>query len=295
MALADIYSRTRSILYGTGLGEKPVFRVSASNANESVSGSLVTFTLNTGEGAKCKPGQVLSVYDPGTEADAHAVFITSISTDTITGINGYLGSPVVVGADSGDLDDAVFEQNPLATGFEIFEAIDTIVANQLWPWVYDIVHATIASPDLVDGQEAVAAEAEEIIHAHQVIGSTNERIPVERIPLEISTTLASTGKQASFDWINGTTGYYTYRAKFAEADEADTELTHLIAVGAAALLLGAHMVETSIQGTKHDNAEAVGKRQQAGSILWRDFLTLRQGMSEELSKRLPPQVYVNRG
>ena len=103
--------RTRQILYGSGLGEKPAIRIGAASAAESTSGQTVTFTLNTGEGAKVKAGNVLSVYDPDTEADAHVIYVTGISTDTITGINGYLGSPVVAGSDSGDLDSAIFEQN----------------------------------------------------------------------------------------------------------------------------------------------------------------------------------------
>ena len=295
MALADIFSRTRSILYGNSLGEKPAIRLAAASAAETTSNQTCTFDVASGEAAKIKTGQVLSVYDPATETDAHAFLVTSISSDTITAINGYLGAPVIVGADSGDMDNAVLEQNPLVTGFEIFEAIDTVISNQLWPWVYDMVNATITSPDLVDGQEAVAAEAEEIIHAHQIIGPTAYKIAVERIPLEIDTTIASTGKMATFDWIDGSTGYYLYRAKYLEADEADTELTHLMAVGAAALLLGGSLVATTIQGTKHDNAQAVSQRQQVGSLLWRDFLTLRQNMSEELTKRLPQQIYINRG
>jgi len=107
VALSDIVTRTRSILYGTGLGEKPAIRIAASNANETTSGQLVTFTVVAGEGAELAPGQVVSVYDPATELDAHVVYITSTSTDAITGINGYLGSPVVIGSNSGDLDDAL--------------------------------------------------------------------------------------------------------------------------------------------------------------------------------------------
>jgi hypothetical protein len=189
----------------------------------------------------------------------------------------------------------VFEQNALATGYEIFEAIDTVFSNLLWPYVYDIVSTTIATPDLVDGQHAVAAEAEEIINAWQVIGSTNYPVAVSRQPMEVHTTVASTGKLATFDWYNGTTGYYTYRAKFLEADEADTELTHLVALGAAAILLGASLSETTLESTKKDNSEAVSQRGSAGDRIMRDFLTLRQNMSEELSKRLPQRVYFNRG
>ena len=295
MSLAAIVNRTRSIIYGSGLGEKPALRTGAANANESISGQLVIFTIGAAEGAKVKAGNVLAVYDPDTEADAHAVYVTSISTDTITGVNGYLGSPAVVGADSGDLDAAVFEQNPLVTGYEIFEAIDTVVANLLWPHVYDVVTATIASPDITYGTEAVPAEVEFIETAWQLIGSQEVLIPVSRQPYQVHTDLATNGKLARFDWVNGTTGYYTYHAKYAEADEADTELTHLIALGAAALCLGASISETTLESTKKDNAEAVSQRQSAGDRLWRDFLTLRQNASHELVNRQPQKIFVSRG
>lgn len=295
MALKDIVTRTRSVLYGHGLGEKPAFRIAASNANESVSGDLVTFTLLAGEGAKVKPGNVLSVYTPATEADAHVIYVTSIATDTVTGVNGYMGSPAVVGANSGDLDNKVLEQNPLVSMYEIYEAIDTIVARFLWPDVYNIEQKTITTPDLVDGQEAVGADVMEIVSAWQIIGPTAMSVPFSRTPLDVATAVASTGKMGEFSWIDGGTGYYTAKTKVVEADEAETEITHLIAVGTAALVLGASMVDTTIQGTKKDNAEAVGQRASVGNTLWRDFLTMRQEYSRELGRRLPQQVLINRG
>jgi hypothetical protein len=234
-------------------------RVGDASAAESISGQLITFNLSAGEGAKCKPGQVLSVYDPADEADAHAIYITSIATDAITGINGYLGSPAVAGADSGDLDNAVFEQEPFVTGFEIFEAVDAVFAHLLYPWVYDITTGTM------------------------------------RVPLDVDTTIASTGRLATFDWFDSSTGYYTYKEKLAEADEAGDELTHMIAVGAAAVILGAHLVETTLESSKKDNMEGVSQRQRVGSLLWRDFLTLRQNYSEELVRRIPQEIIINRG
>lgn len=295
MALADIYSRVNSILYGSGLGGKPAVRITAANANESTSGQLVTFSVLAGEGAKIKPGNVLSVYKPTAEADAHAILVTSIATDAITGVNGWQGAPLVVGADSGDLDSTILEQNPLVLGFEIFEAIDTIMARFLWPDIYNVEIKTIANPDLVDGQEAVAADVKEILHAWQRIGSTNYPVPFERTPLEVHTTLASTGLMATFDWFNGSTGYYTAKTKLVEADEATDELTHLIAVGAAALLLGASVVETTIDATKKDNIEAVSRRAQVGNTLWRDFLTMKQAYSQELGRDIPQRVVISRG
>ena len=295
MAIADLHQRIRQVVYGQGLGEKPSMRRAASNANESLAGEILTFSLLAGEGAKCNPGDVLSVYTT-TAADMHVLYVLSISTDVVTAVNGYNGSPLVVGSDSGDLDNVILEQRALVTSHEIDEAIDTVFANFLWDDVYDIVTATIASPNLVHGQEAVAAEVEEVISAWQIIGTEAIGIAVDpKIPYEVDSTLASTGKLVSFDWINGSTGRYAYRAKYTESDEADTELTHLVALGAGALLLGTVLFEATLESTKKDNVPAVEQRGRVSSLIWRDFLTLRQNMSEEQSKRLPQRIYINRG
>jgi hypothetical protein len=294
MALTNIASRARSIIYGAGLGEQPTILRAAANATEGTTAAgIVTFSMTSGDGAKVKAGRTLSVYDPDNRADAHVIYVLSLLTDAVTGINGYLGSPSVT--TDGDLDSALLEQNAMVTNFEIFEAIDTVIANMLWPHVFDVVTATIASPDLVDGQEAVPAEVEAIVSAWQVIGPTIYKIPHDTYPMEVHTSLASTGKLASFGWINATTGYYTYRAKFLEADEADTELTQLIALGAAALCLGASVSETTLEATKKDNAEASTQRGSVGDRLMRDFLQLRQNMSEELGRRGPDRIKFNRG
>jgi hypothetical protein len=294
MALSDIFNRTRSILYGSGLGEKPAIRLASATANETpIAGGLVSFEMASGEAAKVKPGNVLSVYDPETEADAHVVYVTSVSSNTVTGINEYLGSPSC--STDADLDSAVFEQNPLATGYEIFEAIDTVFANLLWPWVYDVDTASIASPDITFGTEEVGSTVEEIVTAWQIIGGRECLIPVTRQPWDVHTTLSSTGRLAVFDWEIGSTGYYTFRSKYAEADEAGNEITHLVALGAASILLGASLSETALEATKKDNSEAVSQRSSVADRIWRDFLTLRQSMSEEQVKRLPNRIAFSRG
>lgn len=159
MALADIYNATRGLLYGQGLGEKPSIRLAAADALESTaSDPLVSFALAAGEGAKVKPGEMLSVYSP-VAAGAYVIYVTSMATDTVTGVNGGLiGAPEVVTA--GVLDSALFEQDPFVTSHEIHKAIDTVVARFLWPEVYSIEAKTITSPDLIDGQEGVAADVE---------------------------------------------------------------------------------------------------------------------------------------
>lgn len=277
------------------MGEKPAIRrAHTASTVSSTSGGLATWYMSsTTEAAEVSASDILSVYDPADETDAHVFYVLSVGTSSVTAINGYDGGALVSGTT--DLDSALFEQNAPWTGFEIFEAIDTVMSNLLWPWVFDVVTTTIATPDLVDGQHAVTSEVEEIVSAWQIIGPTTHRIPVTRQPWEVHTSIASTGKLAEFGWINGTTGYYTYRAKLLEADEADTELTYLIALGAAAILLGASISETSLEGTKKDNAEAVSQRSSVGDRIWRDFLTLRGNMSEELGRRGPQKILFDRG
>ena len=290
MAVADIVNRTKTILYGSGLGEKPTIRQGAADAAETITGNTVVFTVASGEGAKIKPGNIISTWGE-TEATTHALYVLSVATDAVTAVHGYLGSAVTI-ADS--LDGVLFEQNPLATEFEIYEAIDTIFTNMLWPHVYNVVEATIASPDLIDGQEAVAAAAEHIHYAYQIIGPSVIDIPFQSEPRVVATALASTGRLGQFEWQTATTGYYQYREKYDEADETTDELTHLVATGAAAIVLGASLVEATIEGTKKDNVEAVSQRGAVGTSLWRDFLTLRANMSEELTKRLPSRILVHR-
>jgi hypothetical protein len=68
-----------------------------------------------------------------------------------------------------------------------------------------------------------------------------------------------------------------------------------VALGASAVLLGASMSEATLGSTKKDNTEAADRRGSAADRIWRDFLTLRQNMSEELGRRQPNQIYINRG
>lgn len=296
MAIADIRSRVRQILYGTGLGEKPSLIAVNDTPSGSISGPLVTFALDSGEGDKISAGDVISVWS-GEADHFHVFYVTGINNDTLTGVNGYMGSPA--GSTSSDLTHAqtekLFEVNPLITMFEIDEAIDTIIARHLWPEVFNIEDKTVANPDLVDGQENVAADVMEILGAWQVIGSTTYPVAYQRHPTPVNSSIQSNQLQASFDWIDGSTGYYTAKTKIAEADEASAELTHLIAMGAAALALGGTIVEATIENTKKDNADAVSQRTQVGGLLWRDFLTLKQEYAREFTRKHEPGIVIDRG
>lgn len=296
MALTEIHDTVRTLLYGTGLGEKPAIRLGASNAGEDTSSDpLVSFALASGQGSKVKAGDVLSVYSPSSASLAFAIYVTSVATDTVTGVNGALiGAPEV--ATDGQLDSVLFEQDALVSSHEIHRAISVIVERHLWPDLYQIETKTIASPDLVDYQEAVAADVQEVLSAWQIIGGTAYSIPFQRHPLDVDTTIKSTGKLGSFDWIDGSTGYYTAKTKIVVADDdGSPNLTRLIATGAAAMLLGGVAVEATIENTKKDNADAVSQRSQVGNLLWRDFLTLKQEYARELGRHNESRILIDRG
>lgn len=294
MALSDIHDMVRVILFGAGLGEKaPIRRAAADAAENTASDPIITFALASGEGDEVKPGDTLSVYSPSDADTAYAIRVLSVSTDTVTGVNGALiGAPKVVAAAA--LDNALLEQDALASSHEIHQAISAILDRHLWPDVFTTETKQIANPDLIDGQEAIAADVMEIMSAWQVIGPTAYSIPFQRHPIDVDTDISSTGKIGEFDWIDGSTGYYTAKTKITAADDTGG-LTRLIATGAAALVLGASVVEATLNRTKKDNVEAVSQRNSAGSILWRDFLTLKQEFAREIGRQNESRILIDRG
>lgn len=293
MALADYIERTKDILYGTGLGEAPSIRVVASDANESTSGSLVTFTVVAGDGAKIKAGHVLSAAADTDPTNAFAIYVTSVSTDAVTGVNGYMGSPVVVGSDSGDLDNAILSQQPLVTDYKIHKTIDTIFGTSLWPYIYKFATAS-HTPNLASGQTDMAALDMELESAWQTIGGIDTPI-AGGLVLNVHATLSANGTIGVFEYEDGSTCYTTTIQKFIVGDEneATNGLIELAASGAAALCLGASVSETQMARASKDS-QVRGTRDVASS-LWRDFLTLRTNLSEGLSRERPSVIRVNRG
>lgn len=295
MALVDIVERAKNIIYGTGLGRKPALRrVAADAAETGVGNEVVTFALLSGEGDKVKKGQILSVRSAETEGSAHVFYVLDVATDTVTAVDGYGGAPALT---TDNIDGVVLEQNPLVTNFEIFEAIDQVVANHLWPEIYMFDTATISSPDLVNGQEAVGATVQEIVSSWQINGP--DVVPVAHLPkqpLNVHTSLASTGKMVTFDWIDGSTGYYTFKRKVVEGDDdGDPDLTRLIAAGAAAIAISNSITELTLDRALPDNQNAAQLRQAASDRLWRDFLTIKGQMALELQREEPNRIYVDRG
>ena len=276
MAIADIVSRVRSILYGSVIGEAPSIRIAASNASESVTGPKLTFNLDTSEGDYVQPGQVLSVRGANDSSTAFVLYVLSKSSDAITALNGYEG-PSVTGSDSGDLDNLVFEQNPPVTEYSILKHIEQVFDSLLYPHIVKRSTATVAA-NVSDYQHEVPATVEKIVSAWQVISGEAVQIPFD-LMRDVHTTVSSTGMLAYFGAFDGTTIYYTYEEKYDSADTLGEDLEYCVAIGAAALAAGSQVHESNMASASKDS-QARGGRDVSAS-LWRDFITLRTSISEE--------------
>lgn len=282
MATADIVARTRSILYGNGLGEKPSIVIGASNANESVSGSLATFTLASSEGDKVAVGDVLGIYG-GADADgAFLVYVTSVSTDTITGINGYLGSPSITGSDSGDLDSALLEINPLQSEHFLYQSVETVFNSLLWPDLFEFKNYSV-TPDLSDYQVELNAAVEEIINAKQSIAGTFVDV-MWSLDKNMSTSVSSTTVLAALYAMDGSSVYLTTRNRLTESSTLNEAQTQCIATGAAAIAAGASISGAAMEPSNKDNMERV--QLSPAQQLWRDFVTLRTALADDQSREI---------
>jgi hypothetical protein len=277
MADTDIVQRVKSILYGTAIGEQPTIVQAAADAAESSPAAVVTFTLASGEGANVSAGDMLSVYAAATATVAHSVYVLSVSTDTVTAVNGYWGSPVV--ADT-LLDGALLELNPLRAEHFLYQAVETVFSTFLWPDVLKYNQKSV-TPDLTDYQVAIPAVVETILSAWQIVGGTRYTIPFGMVT-DLSTELASTGTLAEFYAIDGSTVYYTTEERLLSSDTLSESLVQCIATGAAAVSLGASVAETSMAFASKDS-QSRGERSVADK-LWREFVTLRSALADDIAR-----------
>jgi hypothetical protein len=276
MSRAEIIGQARELVYGSGTGERPSIRRAAAAASVTVSGSIATFTLLAGEGAKVKAGDILSFLSDGDATKAYVFYVLSVSTDTVTALNGYRGSPAITNA-SADLNSGAFEQNPLVTNSELQSGVDTVFGMLLWPQVFKFGSQQI-TPDLSSMQAELEATCMEILSAQQLNAGIAYDIPHGRVIRNLDTDVSSTGVMANFAFINGSTCYLTTKEKFVVGDEDSYSGLHrLVATGVAALALGASISETALEpGNKESDGAS---RQTPGNILWRDFLNLRSAWS----------------
>ena len=282
MATVDIVQRAKTILYGHGIGEKPVILQCAANAGESVSGAIVTFDMtSSGEAAETTAGDVLSVYNAATGSVAHVVYVLSVSSATITAVNGFLGSPVV--ADT-LLDAALLELLPGGGVSEhiIYQAVETVFTSLLYPDIWERATYSI-TPQLDDFQVELNAAVEAIEDAWQVIGTTRHEVAFD-MARDVHTSVSSTTVIAELFAFDSSSVFITTKNRITESSTLSEAMTQLIATGAAALAAGGTVHEATLESTGKDNQVRI--QRSASRAIWQDFGTLRTALAEDLGKDL---------
>ncbi len=280
MATVDIVQRAKSILFGPGIGEKPVLLQCAADAAENISGNIVTFDMTSnGEAAKVEGGDVMGVYDAATASVAHAVYVLSVSSATVTAVNGFDGSPVV--ADT-LLDGAIMEVIPGGgvTEHYIYQQVEAVFTGLLWPDIWEYATYSI-TPDLDDYQVELNAAVEKIEDAWQVIGNTRYEVAFE-MTKNVHTSVSSTTVLAELIAFDSSSVFITTVNRITESSTLDEARTQLIATGAAALCAGSTRSPASMEASGKDNQ--MRAERSASRSLWQDFGTLRTALSEDLSK-----------
>ena len=280
MAASTIVSRVKTLLYGHGLGEKSTIVQAPAAANETSIGTTVTFDLATAELAKVEAGDTLSVLAAATAADAHMLYVMSKNTTSVTALASYMGSPAVTA--DGDLDGAFFELNPLKSEHFIYQAVESVYTTLLYPQIYKYGTYTV-TPDLVHYQVELNAAVMEIEDARQII--SGEAVPIGfGLKRNLSTTVSSTTVLGELVAIDGSSVYISTKERYLEADTISEALTECIATGAAALAVGASRSSTDLESAKKDS-QMRGQRNPAND-LWRDFITLRTALSDDLNSQV---------
>lgn len=274
MSRADIIGITRDLIYGHGLGEKPSVRRAASAATVTPSGGTVSFDLLAGEGAKVRAGDVLALRGTTAVSNAAVLEVLSVATDTVTAV---VSDGSITPA---NLNDAILDQNPLVTELTMHRALTNIVANWLYPTVFEIDATVTATPNLSTLQVELPATTREILSAHQVVSGIVYPVGA-RLVRHLATALSSTGVLAEIDCVDGSTIYFTTITEITDA-ATDEGIQYMIASGAAALSLDGTVAETQLESAKSDaqNRDTGTAAQQ----LWRAFLSQRASLAEDLSR-----------
>jgi len=277
MALIDIIARTKALLYGHGLGEAPTIIQAPAAANETSIGTTVVFDLAAAELAKVQAGDVLSVLAASTAAASYMVYVLSKDATSVTALASYMGSPAVTA--DGNLDSAVFELNPLKSEFLIFQNVETVFKTLLYPEIFKYNTYSIA-PDLSDYQVELNAAVEEIESAFQIIAAERHLIPFS-VSKNVHTSISSTTVLGELFAIDASNVFITTRERYVNTDTLPESLDQCIATGAAALTVGATRSSSNLESTKKDSQQRAQRN--PANELWRDFITLRTALSEDLA------------
>lgn len=298
MSLSDYVQRTRSIIEGYGLGEKPAIVQVAADAGNTVTNSLVDVTLASGEAANVAKGDVLGTYGASTEATAWVGYVTAVNgtTDVVTCVNGYGGSTAIANAATTHDNGLLYIHGNGPTDFEIFNAIEVVEETLLYPHIYKIEFDTEASPSMATRRVDLDAEVMEVMRAWQVIGTERYDIGFfveHNAPSEA--TPSSAGVVGTFDLVNSSTLYLeTVRKMVVGTDESTyPQLIELVSTAAAAIASGWQRPETTRAISKQDSRER-GQAPDVGAALWRDFFALRESWADDLARRRADEIIVYR-
>lgn len=299
MGLIDYVQRTRNILDGYGLGEKPPIIQVASDAVNTVSNETVAITLASGEAANVAKGDVLGTYGATTEATAWVGYVLSVNgtTDVVTCVNGYLGSTDIVNAATTHDDGLLYIHSSGPTDFEIFNAVEVVENSLLFPHIYKIEFDTEASPSVATGRVDLDAEIEEITKAWQIVGTDRITIPFHMekdAPSEATPSTA--GVVGVFDLYNSSTLYLqTVRRMVVGTDESTyPQLVEVVSLAAAAIASGWTRPETTKAIAKQDSRQR-GQAPDVGQALWRDFFALRESWADDLARARVDEILIYRG
>ncbi len=279
MAMIDLVTRTKTLLHGSGLGEKPVVVRAAADASESITNPTIVFNLLSGEGASSgiAAGDVLSTMQGATAAASFIFYVLSVSTDAVTCTSTYLGSTA---STANQLDAMVLELNAPRPEFLLWNDVSAVIAGLLWPHVYLYTTETISSPDLSNYQNDLAAGTERIVKVQQVIGGVNHHLAYE-LHKNVATTVASTTVYAELFAIDGSAIYVSSMTRVVEGSTLNEAYMQMIATGAAALAAGSMLGGGALESSSKDSQQRVQLTPR--QALWQDFIALRSSIQQDLS------------
>ena len=278
MAVVDIIQRVKAHVYGQGMGEKPTIILGAANAAETVSAPTIAFSV--ADGSQVRAGDVLSVVDAADADSAFVLYVLSVATNVVTALMGYMGSPSPTTAN--DLDGAVFEVNPLKSEWLVWQKVETTIDTLLWPSVYKPSTQAV-TPDLSSGQVECPSTVMDVLSATQYVG--NQWIPIPySLDIGVDANVSSSGNLLSLGAVDSSTVYLKTIERYAAGDTMSSALEECIAVGAAAQILGAARSSTDLESASKDS-QFRGSRNPADQ-LWRDFITLRASINDDLAKQV---------
>ena len=277
MARADTIAKLKTILYGTGLYEKPAIRQMGASGNDSL-GSADTVVLTTGDASKISKGDILSSIT-GAAASSYVFYVLSTTSTTVTATATWQGS---VSPSSADLNSALLEQNAYFTEQEMHGAIDTVLNSYLYPELFSIASTTV-TPNLSTGQVEVAASVKEILGMWQLNAGKAYQVPFNLMK-NLPTGVSSTTTLLEGKWRDGSTAYVTFVRKLVEADTYDW-LEDLLAYGAAALLVDTSAPKVLVP--YRPDTGGVQAQMPVGEAIWRSFLTIREQARLDISRDYP--------